>query len=75
MAGYEINNFTPTDETHIKYITLGSDIQKDAVPYSNYYNVDKNIESSMNKYIRYISSIDPSVNDHIFTRKLKVIKD
>jgi hypothetical protein len=68
--GYVIYNFSPDDNNHIKYITFGSDIQKNAVQYPKYYSVNHSIESSMNDYIRFISKIDESVNDHIFTRKL-----
>lgn len=70
---YEINNFSPIDDGHIKYITLGSDIQRDAIQYSKYYHADKPFEFTMNKYIRYISNIDTSVNDHIFTEKISIM--
>lgn len=67
---YQINNCTPTDDDFIKYITLGSDIQQDAIDFSKFYNPDKGIEISMNEYIKYISTIDPTVNDHISTKKI-----
>ncbi|MDF2804607.1 MAG: hypothetical protein K0S61_4512 [Anaerocolumna sp.] len=68
--GYEINNFTPIDDKHIKYVTIGSEYCK-TTTYSKYYSADKSFESTMNNYIRYISSVDQNVNDHIFTRKVK----
>lgn len=73
--GYVINNFTPVDDKHVKYITLGSDIQSEAIQYSKYYHAGKPIELTMNQYIRYISTIDASVNDHIFTRKIGIMQD
>lgn len=69
--GYEINNFTP-DDRHIKYIVFGSEVQKNAVSFSRYINPEKSFETSMNEYIRFISKVDSSVNDHIFTRKLSI---
>lgn len=69
---YEINNFSPEDEEEIKYITLGSDIQKNAVQYPMYHRAEMAIETTMNDYIRYIATIDAGVNSHIFTKKLKI---
>jgi hypothetical protein len=68
---YEINNFTPLDNTHIKYIAIGSEYCK-THPYSKFYNTDKPFEATMNGYIRFISSVDPNVNTYITTRKIKV---
>lgn len=71
--GYEINNFSPEDEEHIKYITLGIDNQSEALQYAKYYNVDKSIEMSMNRYIKNVSSLSPHINDHIFTKKINTM--
>jgi hypothetical protein len=70
---YEISNFTPVDDEHIKYITLGSDLQSKDIQYSKYYHAGAPIELTMNKYIRYISTIDIGVNDHIFTKKISIM--
>lgn len=69
---FEINNFSPEDEEEIKYITLGSDIQKKAVQFPAYHRADKAIETTMNDYIRYIATIDAGVNNHIYTKKIKM---
>jgi hypothetical protein len=72
---YEISNFSPVDERHITFITLGSETIKSGLPYTKFHTSDKNIESSMNQYIRYASTLDSGINDHIFTRKLKVLSE
>ena len=69
---YEISNFSPEEEGRVTFIILGSEAIKSGLPYSKFHTADKNIESSMNKYIRYTSTLDSGINDHIFTRKLKV---
>jgi hypothetical protein len=67
-----INNLTPEDDGHIKYITFGSDIQKSAMTFTKFHSAGRSIEQTMNQYIKYISSIDTSVNDVIYTRKIKL---
>lgn len=69
---YVINNLTPEDDGHIKYITFGSDIQASAMTFTKFHSASRSIEQTMNQYIKYISSIDPSVNDVIYTRKIKL---
>lgn len=71
---YELYNYSPVDENYIKYITLGSDALNGVIQFSNYYHGGNPIESTMNKYIKYISTLDPSVNDCIFTKKVNLSK-
>jgi hypothetical protein len=70
--GYELINSSPSEGEPLKYLVLGSDIQNSCIPFSKFYDSKKSIESNINDYIRYISTVDPSVNDYIFTSKLKI---
>ncbi len=71
--GYNINNFSPEDDKNIKYITLGKNSSPDGIQYDKFYRPDKPMELTMNAYIRYLASNDISINDCIFTRKIKLM--
>lgn len=67
---YEINNFSPEDPYNVKYITIGAKRELNPMDYSKFHRGGEPLESVMNNYIRYMSSIDDEVNDHIKTRKI-----
>ena len=64
---------SPIDEDIIcENLIIGSQILSSAESFSQQYDTKKSIEANMNGYIRYISSMDDSVNTNISTCKLKV---
>ncbi|MDO4274173.1 MAG: hypothetical protein Q4D16_10915 [Eubacteriales bacterium] len=64
---------SPADKNVIcKNLIIGPPAMADAEPFNKMYDTNKTIESNMNDYIRYMGTIDKSVNDHIRTGKLKL---
>lgn len=67
-----IENNSPSIECPEKYVTIGSKEINTAIQFCDFYNNSLTIENNMNNYIKYISSLSYSVNDHITTKEIKL---
>lgn len=69
--GLRIIDYSPGKKGSISYLSLVSDQAYKAKDFSQMYNKEKSIEANMDYYIKYIASLDESVNTNISTFKLK----
>lgn len=68
-----ITDNSPTDNTHIaESVVLGCKEIDDTWGFWEMYDKEISLETNMNAYIRRISLISPSVNDHISTAKISI---
>lgn len=67
-----IGDKSPSIEKPNTYVVIGSDEISQAIYFEHIYDNKLTPENNMNNYIRYISTISQSVNDHITTKKIRI---
>lgn len=72
---YEVLDRTPTEINQISYFSLLSDFANDAISFNDFFDKNKSLMDNMDNYIKYISSIDFSVNTNITTAVLERKKE
>lgn len=70
-SNYEVLDRTPTEANQISYFSLVSDFANGAIPFHDFYDKSKSLTDNMDNYIKYISTIDFSVNTNISTAVLE----
>lgn len=68
---YELADATPTSSNSFRYCSLTSYAADDAIQFNAFYDTNKSLIDNMDNYIKYIATIDDSVNTNISTAVLK----
>lgn len=69
--GLEIIDYTPLENGSIKYLSLVSDRASRAKGFPEFYTKSESLTTNMDNFIRYIATLDDSVNTNITTFLLK----
>lgn len=69
---YKVQDSSPKkDNKNGRFAIIGSEkVTKN--DFNSNYDLNRSSESNMNSFIRYMATLDDSINDRIFTIKLKI---
>ncbi|HBD00118.1 MAG TPA: hypothetical protein DC053_13380 [Lachnoclostridium sp.] len=68
---FEIIDRSPAEKNQFTCFSLTSDFAENAIQFNEFFNEKLSVSENMDNYIKYIASIDPSVNTNITTISIK----